>query len=291
MAWTSLTFAFGSLLTSAKMTQLYDNITALANGDSGAPEIIQAALEAGAIHQGELDTSLGEVSALSGAAGNKTLAGGSYGFYPQIKAGDTFDDIDSVTISGAYANPGTTYLTNIYLDPAAGHDVLAQQCYINSSPPIDLGDGDVPLFVFLEVDPATGLVVGTYAADVPPWLYNGPTITTPNYKGGDRTKKMRREVRIDPATGEPREVIYEVTMDVKNADMELIRHPFPGTARKVVLLDPPATEKLKALHDAGESTALLFKKEYVLFDNSPLNRKAPPGVMPVSFRWKNTGGR
>ena len=41
MAWTSLTFAFGSVLTSAKQTQLYDNITALANADSGAPPILK----------------------------------------------------------------------------------------------------------------------------------------------------------------------------------------------------------------------------------------------------------
>ena len=49
MAWTTLTFAFGSLLTSTKMTQLYDNLTALANGDSGAPNIVAAAITAGAV--------------------------------------------------------------------------------------------------------------------------------------------------------------------------------------------------------------------------------------------------
>lgn len=50
MAWTSLNFAFGSLLTSTKMTQLYDNLTALANGDSGAPSIQNSAVAVGAIH-------------------------------------------------------------------------------------------------------------------------------------------------------------------------------------------------------------------------------------------------
>jgi hypothetical protein len=37
MAWTALTFAYGSKLTSTKMTQLFDNFTAFANKDSGAP--------------------------------------------------------------------------------------------------------------------------------------------------------------------------------------------------------------------------------------------------------------
>ena len=44
MAWTTLGFAFGSLLTSTKMGQLYDNLTAVAKGDSGAPSIISNAI-------------------------------------------------------------------------------------------------------------------------------------------------------------------------------------------------------------------------------------------------------
>jgi len=40
MAWTSVTFAYGSVLTSAKMTQLQDNFTAVAQALSGAPAIV-----------------------------------------------------------------------------------------------------------------------------------------------------------------------------------------------------------------------------------------------------------
>jgi hypothetical protein len=47
MAWTNLAaaFAYGSKLTSAQMQNLRDNITALANGDTGAPDILWAAME------------------------------------------------------------------------------------------------------------------------------------------------------------------------------------------------------------------------------------------------------
>lgn len=38
MSWTTLSFPYGSILSSSKMTQLYDNITAQANGDTGAPK-------------------------------------------------------------------------------------------------------------------------------------------------------------------------------------------------------------------------------------------------------------
>lgn len=55
MAWTNLTFAFGSTLTSTKMTQLQDNFTAMATKASGAPAVqastitepTQAQMEAG----------------------------------------------------------------------------------------------------------------------------------------------------------------------------------------------------------------------------------------------------
>lgn len=47
MAWTNLgaAFGYGSKLTSAQMQNLRDNITALANGDSGAPLIQSAAMQ------------------------------------------------------------------------------------------------------------------------------------------------------------------------------------------------------------------------------------------------------
>lgn len=45
MTWTGLTYSFGSLLTSTKMTQNQANFSALAAGDAGAPHIVPAALD------------------------------------------------------------------------------------------------------------------------------------------------------------------------------------------------------------------------------------------------------
>ena len=44
MAWTSLTFSFGAILTSTQMNQLQANFSAIANGDAGAPRIKGAGL-------------------------------------------------------------------------------------------------------------------------------------------------------------------------------------------------------------------------------------------------------
>lgn len=56
MAWTSLTFAYGSILTSTKMTQMYDNFQAVADGDSGAPNIQTAGIAANAVTSAKIAT-------------------------------------------------------------------------------------------------------------------------------------------------------------------------------------------------------------------------------------------
>jgi hypothetical protein len=43
-AWTNVSFASGSILTSTKMDQVQANFTALAEGASGAPTVLAAAL-------------------------------------------------------------------------------------------------------------------------------------------------------------------------------------------------------------------------------------------------------
>jgi|GEM_PF-2801635 len=45
MAWTALSFAYGSKLTSTKMTQLFDNFTAMGSGSAGAPKVSRSAIE------------------------------------------------------------------------------------------------------------------------------------------------------------------------------------------------------------------------------------------------------
>ena len=52
--WTELTFAFESLLTSTKMTQLDNNLDAIAEGASGAPKIQTAAIQDGAVNVDKL---------------------------------------------------------------------------------------------------------------------------------------------------------------------------------------------------------------------------------------------
>src|SRR3990167_709514 len=56
----------------------------------------------------------------------------------------------------------------------------AQQRYVQASPPYNLGDGDVPLFVFVVVN-SLGKIESTYVAQDPPWANNGPTNIQPDF--------------------------------------------------------------------------------------------------------------
>jgi hypothetical protein len=63
MSWTDLAsaFAYGSKLTSAQMQNLRDNVSAVANGDAGAPPIQTAAYGNGTVTSGKLAYNAGEV--------------------------------------------------------------------------------------------------------------------------------------------------------------------------------------------------------------------------------------
>ena len=94
MTWTNLSFAFGSVLTSAKMTQLYDNFAAMANDDAGAPSIVNGALtghpwgtadiQSSAVARAILDTATVTLSGTIAATSDVTFTMNGYAFFPMI---------------------------------------------------------------------------------------------------------------------------------------------------------------------------------------------------------------
>lgn len=279
--------------------KLRDNPEAIALGLSGATRIVDAALDAGAataagrtwvnariasgsLVQGQLNTSMGEVSRASGS-GPSTLPGGEYGFYPQSRASNASYPFDATIANGS---TGTAHSTRIYLSVTTG-TAYAQQRYINSSPPYNLGDGDVPLFVFALVNSA-GVIESTYAADVPPWAYNGPTRVTADRVGQDGRKFQNRRF-IDPRSGDLIRDEIEITHEIKNADMPLIPHPFISNdlaGKTVLLLDPVETLDLLDLHEMGESVADMLYGRHLVVDSERISRACPAGVQPCAVRWK-----
>ena len=85
MAWTNVTFAFGSILTSTKMTQLDDNFEALANGDSGSPKIQEAAITGqAAVDRSALKTGVSGASGNVGANTQVNIAMTDYSLFPMF---------------------------------------------------------------------------------------------------------------------------------------------------------------------------------------------------------------
>lgn len=269
------------------------------------------------VAQGDLDTSSGTFSetpsvSMFGSGDvyyrgtGVTAPGGQYGFTPETRI-----------TSGAGSNHGGWWLgqsggtySQVFLSWGRSSVSVStsggQQRYINSSPPFDMGDGEVNGFIFLNLNSA-GDVVGHYAADVPPWGYNGPTRIRAD-KIDEHGRKYRRikETRLksvkeieqalkEPTDGEVKAALdfefkYElITQEIKNRDMKLIPQPFvnlePG--HSVVMIDPMAKEVAKLLKYQNEGEDLFDFYARMKPTGECKNRKGPVGVPQVKFKVKH----
>lgn len=323
-AWTpglSALIAIGKGVKGTTHSGISDNITALAEGASGAPSIEEAALAASIVSQGKLKTATGEVSHNSSSITHKTLPGGSYGFYPQIRmSGTTLAVYDARILDNSTTfNGWTSYVTKIGLAAGSG-TIYAEQRYVQASPPYDLGDGEIPLFVFAVINGA-GEIESIYTAPDPPWANNGPTDPGIVWMfprlgqdgkpdGHTERKRVRRRRPAKPIAEMTavertvwftslRESAWEegplvLPPEEKNADMGLIPHPFGGndlTGKSVVLINPVGTmaEEMAMIHiTPGESVNELLHEGDLVVDNMEVARATPPGVLAHPVKWKNT---
>ncbi|KKK84650.1 hypothetical protein LCGC14_2781230, partial [marine sediment metagenome] len=251
----------------------------------------------GSITREKLKTAIGEVSSSTTAGIGLTLPGGEYGFYPQSKHNPT--SFHEARI--AFGLQSQSYITNIWFNVVGGIG-FAQQRYIQASPPYNLGDGDIPVFIFVIIN-KIGKVESIYVAPDPPWANNGPTDIRANFDRSGKSFKLvknfparpnnptQAEAWIDAVKNAPLEEV-EITQAVKQADMLLIPHPFLGndlTDKKVVLLDPVGAfcYQCLELHEAGESISELLFGGYIEINNTPLDCVVPPGVIACQAKWKN----
>ncbi len=279
-------------------------------------------LPAASISQAKLKTTTGDVLTNNSSFTHFILPGGSYGFYPAL-----FDNSGSVrnhqaqiinASSGPALNfassPGSPYIS---LLASAGTTITARQRYVQASPPYDLGDGEILLFVFLAVD-ALNNIIAMYIAPEAPWHYNGPTDIRAtrrdeqtghtfhivkdlsrlpeSFRAARASKKIARIRAFQEALAAAPMLEEELTQQVKNADMNLIRHPFVSlpAGSRIIMLDPVSSlmEQFtpELLASNGDSLGELLTQGYVQFGNAPLVRATPSGVQAFSLKWRNTGG-
>lgn len=328
MAWTIIPNSdvdVDSAITTSLMTALRDNVAAAFNKDTNAPvlandyvvlammandSVDQSNIVANAVGQSEVKTATG---AVSGRAGQYTLPGGQYGFYPRTYQDNAGSGSKIYSAQVNLNSSSSSYGSYIYLTPDDGSNApYAEQTYFTASKPYDLGDGEIPLFVFVIIDNATNNVDGVYVAPEAPWHYNGKTsiiasrkdlVTGKSYKMERGIIVELRDAKMDikaavAANMYTRDVIadrlindglveVEITQDIKNADMGDFPHPFLGnnlTGKTVAMLDPVSTERLLALHDEGENINKLLHDGSIVINNSPLVRATPQGVQAYGFK-------
>ena len=257
-------------------------------------------LGAGSVNQAALKTTTGQASVTNNNT-TWTLPGGEYGFFVQIRssAGQNMGWFDHDTPTTGFYNArtaSTSYTMNLRFGAIVSTTAYMMQRYIQASPPYDLGDGEVQLFVFIVVDKSGNIEAVSVTPD-PPWANNGPTNIRPDYlKNKKPFKKIYRQKKdkgklILPIELEEQEI--EVTSEYKNTDMPLIPHPFQGndlTDKTIVLIDPVSDLccHFGELHNKGQSINELLHEGHIKIDNTSLPRKTPPGVIAVAPRWKLT---
>lgn len=294
--------------------------------------ITEPKLAASAVSQGKLKSTIGTVSVATTATFSTSsyviLPGGEYGLWIQIRlqygtaTGVDFrglaDIADIAAADGPYDSGYRTQVNltaNSVAGPPGTYTAYLQQRYIQASPPYDLGDGPVPLFIFVEMRP-NRIINALYVATEAPWHYNGPTCLRPDFhtRDGRPMRRMRQvlvehrspraarvagltiEQYLDRLATDPL-VDVEITQEMKQRDMPLIPHPFaaPAPGNIVVMLDPmsPIMGRLALLQDQQpenieDSVSGLLQTGQIIIDNTPCGAISPPGVMAVGCRWKNT---
>lgn len=308
-----------SPITESLMTRLRDNPIAITEGSSGAPKIQTAAYDTGSVDQAAIGASAVGQAELKTATDNQftvisgndsagvLMTGGTYTMVNGVGSTQSSQGFSLGRDDDTGNDEGTWWVNN---QSSSQETFYSRARYIQASPPYNLGDGDIPLFVYLLM--GSDGIHGASVAPDPMWAYHGPTDIRAQQI--DRvTGRQYRTERILPNGMTPMQAKYhapeiyqqfmrcelscdtqvvEVDQAFKNRDMNIVPHPWVRnklSGRNIVLLDPVCrqTERLAEMHEEGEDLVSIIETNHFVIDNTDNGRITPNVVMPVNFRWKN----
>lgn len=287
-----------------------------------ANAITQTEIDTSAVGQAELKTTQESDSTTSTAGVVFLLTNPQFMFIPRFKSADAARDAGITTKVASpplltndaifWSLNSTALQTNYFLQAENGAFAsTAQWEYVQASPPYDMGDGEIPLFVYAIIDNSTGLIESMKIAPDPIWVYNGETNARPDGYEADGTPYQERKPLQDDASfkatltnpgtrmaalarlrSEEKERM-PLTQAIKHADMNDIPHPFMGndlTGKTVVMLDPVSSviEDLFMLREVGEDINQLIHDKYINIGNDGIGRVTPAGIIVPAISWKNT---
>lgn len=308
----------GSGITEDVLFDLRDNPLKIISGEPDAPRIQTGAYESGsvtqsviaanAVGQSEIKTATAVQSIFissGGTAVSLALIGASYSMITGLGATNGSASLglrDGTDVNGYvyFEKTGSTSVTgNVY------------SRYFQASPPYNLGDGDIPLFLYVILD-SNGKPESVSVSHDPIWAYHGPTniqvkrlckvsgrqfceaMLLPSGLSLLESKEKNPEEFLKYMNGDVEAELTEIelTQSIKNKDKDLIPHPYTlndNNGKTAVLLNPvsPLTERMSVLHDSGENVIKMIEKGYFIIDNENNGCCSAKGLMPVNFRFKN----
>jgi len=289
--------AVGAPITNNLKTKERDNLLAIQENDATAPTIAYATLAgtvsslgADTVGQSEVKTTYQEVSISVSLSGtgiyNFTASGGVY-ILGSTQRSSVSNSTGYVSLERQRTNLTTSYVSGWLL---VGRDfgvtaftAYGRLYYINSSPPYDLGFGNIPLFIFLVIDNDTQEIEAVSVSTEAPWHYNGKTNIIPSRydKKGNAYINIIKNKKI---------IEIPLTQDIKNADMTDIPQPFNGdlAGKTVAVINPqnPICEELLILHNNLESVAELFHNGDIIVNNAHMVRGFDPSVKCFDINYK-----
>lgn len=285
-----------------------------------ANSVNQSTIDASAVGQGELKTTTSTVSTNTSLL-HTAFAGGSYGFWPRIKTSQGLNrsyvaaPADFLEVGGTYSDNawalGTSYDDRITIGSNnSDATISAEQTYIQASPPYDLGDGEIPLFIFLHINDS-GKIRSVYEAPEAPWHYNGPTSIKADFYKSGKAYQYRKSMDHVPFTYDEAKqdveklkeyirefnlannVSVEITQKIKNQDMDIIPVPFLNIPKnEIVMLDPVCDLCWELFwlkeHDKADVASLIMDGFIKIDINAMIKRNGPTDIKVASFKWKNT---
>ncbi len=292
MVWSNLDFNIGDVLTASKMNQLYDNFSAVAMGEYGAPKIKPRGINIGSSINHFSDTN------------NRFFLFNTYYFLPRVK----FNSFADLSFGGYGINRTQAHIT-IHLTYAPGISINNPAAvsfkYLRSSPPYDLGYGEIPMFIFLRLNSQGEIISATTTQD-PPWANSLDTEKTILRNGSvyyRRLKNNQPKITDANTPDQMRACLHvlsddncweevELTQAIKNENMNALPHPFFNVQsdEKVLLLDVLSStgQELVSLIEQGDVDAVhVLSTRYLRLDNEPLDVNSPRGVLTVRAHWKD----
>jgi len=325
MAWTNIMFGFESKLTASKLNNMFNNLIAIADGDTGAPNYVAASYGSGifavadiapdAAGRSEFKTTTAQQSVLVDSTTNVSpelsFTGGDYtvGFWYGSNSAFGGNHRDKGAHDGTF--------DSIIQFRGSGGNIFVLSRYVQASPPYNLGDGDVPLFMFYNRDNNTQQILQTSIAEDPPWFAYGPHKLGPegNYqkylgvwgKSQDEiivSETLRNQVieqgrKFNNLTQTEQSNILKAPYSQveKNIDMPFVPHPFNGTnpTNKTFMVNPydnTIVQDLITIHKYGandkDSLSNLLYDNYFTVKPIDKNFNVPNSVGMVDIAWRNT---